>query len=415
MKRYCIIGNGVAAVGCIEGIRSQDPMGPITVISREQYPVYCRPLISYYLEGRTDLQKIHYRPAGFYPDNGCQVLYGRSALAIHPAARQIALDDGTKIDYDGLCVAAGSSPSVPGFPGLELVKDRYTFLTLDDALALERAVGPDSRVLILGSGLIGLKCAEGLKDRAGQVTICARSGQVLRRVLDETCARRVEEHLKANGIRLLLHQQPVRFEPHTAIMESGLREDFDVLVLALGVTPNTDLVAAAGGRTDRAIVTNERMETTLEAVYAAGDCAESYDPITGSSQVLAIWPNAYQQGWCAGVNMAGGQATFDHPMPLNSITLFDLSTMTAGSYYGPDQGGEVYAEESDQGVKRLYSKDGVLTGFMLVGDTDRTGIYTALIRDRVSLDTIDYDAIKKAPSLLPFGRVYRSNALGGVV
>ena len=415
MKRYCIVGNGVAAVGCIEGIRSQDPTGPITVISREQYPVYCRPLISYYLEGRTDLQKIYYRPAGFYPENGCQVLYGRSAHVLDPIKRQITLDDGTKTDYDALCVAAGSAPAAPDFPGLELVENKFTFLTLDDALALERAVRPDSRVLILGSGLIGLKCAEGLKDRAGQVTICARSGQVLRRVLDEACARRVEDHLKANGIRLLFHEQPTSFEPHTAIMESGLREDFDVLVLALGVSPNSELVSAAGGEVDRAIVTNERMETTLEAVFAAGDCAESYDPVTGSSQVLAIWPNAYQQGWCAGVNMAGGEAVFDHPIALNSITLFGLSTMTAGTYYGPDQGGEVYESEGDRGLKRLYSKDGYLTGFMLVGDTDRAGIYTALIRDRVSLDTIDYDAIKKAPSLLPFGRVYRSNALGGVV
>ena len=415
MKQYCIVGNGVAAVGCIEGIRSLDPAGPITVISAEQYPVYCRPLISYYQEGRTDLQRIYYRSAGFYPDHGCQVLYGRRAQTLDPAARRITLDDGTELGYDALCVAAGSSPSVPDMPGLELVENRFTFLTLDDALALERTVQPDSRVLILGSGLIGLKCAEGLRERAGQVTICARSGQVLRRVLDEACARRVEDHLEANGIRLLFHEQPVRFEPRTAIMESGLREDFDVLVLAMGVTPNSDLVAQAGGEVNRGIVTGTDMRTTLEAVYAAGDCAESYDSVTGTRQMIAIWPNAYQQGWCAGVNMAGGAASFDNPIPLNSITLFGLSTMTAGTCYGPEQGGEVYAEDKEEGLKRLYSRDGYLTGFMLVGDTDRAGIYTALIRERVPLDTIDYDAIKKSPSLLPFGRVYRSNALGGVV
>ena len=415
MKHYLIIGNGVAATGCVEGIRSLDPAGPITVVSGEHYPVYCRPLISYYLEGRTDLERMKYRPDSFYADMGCTVLYGRKAVALDPAARSVTLDDGTALAYDALCVAAGSSPSVPAVPGLEQVSDKYTFLTLDDALALDRAVGPESRVLIIGSGLIGLKCAEGLAERAGQVTICARSGQVLRRVLDEVCASRVQARMEAHGVRFLLHEEPALFREHTAVMKSGREEDFDVLVLAMGVRPNTELIQDVGGAVDKGVVTDAGMATSLPGVYAAGDCAQTRDSVTGESAVMAIWPNAYMQGWCAGVNMAGGSEVFDQAFAMNSISIFGLSTMTAGSYFTAQQGGEVYAEDGEQGLKRLFTKDGYLTGFMLVGNTDRAGIYTSLIRDQVPLAEIDFETIKKSPSLLPLGRSYRRNTLGGVV
>ena len=109
MKKYVIIGNGIAAAGCVEGIRSADPSGQITIVSAERHPVYCRPLISYYLEGKTDLDRIGYRPADFYDANGCTVHYGR-AVRLDPAAKTVTLDDDTTLPYDALCVAAGSSP-----------------------------------------------------------------------------------------------------------------------------------------------------------------------------------------------------------------------------------------------------------------------------------------------------------------
>ena len=154
MKQYVIIGNGIAAAGCIEGIRSADPDGAITVVSAEEHPVYCRPLISYYLEGKTDLERMRYRDADFYDKNGCTVLYGRTAVGLDAKAKTVRLDDGTALPYDALCVAAGSSPFVPPFEGLETVENRFTFITIEDALALEQAVHSDSRVLIVGAGLI---------------------------------------------------------------------------------------------------------------------------------------------------------------------------------------------------------------------------------------------------------------------
>ena len=115
MKQYVIIGNGVAAVSCIEGIRSADKEGKITVISEENHPVYCRPLISYYLENKTDTERINYRGADFYEKMGCDVFYGKKAVSIDTSSKTVVLDDGKKIPYTSLCVAAGSSPFVPPF------------------------------------------------------------------------------------------------------------------------------------------------------------------------------------------------------------------------------------------------------------------------------------------------------------
>ncbi|MBR6914782.1 MAG: FAD-dependent oxidoreductase, partial [Clostridia bacterium] len=148
MKKYVVIGNGAAAVGCIEGIRSLDADGEITVISKEPRHVYSRPLISYYLEGKTDLDRMLYRGEDFYEKNGCRVLFGDTAVKIDAHGKTVLTEKGETVPYDALCVAAGSSPFVPPFAGLETVGKKFGFMTLDDALDLEKAIFDTCRVLI---------------------------------------------------------------------------------------------------------------------------------------------------------------------------------------------------------------------------------------------------------------------------
>ena len=342
MKQYVIIGNGVAAAGCIEGIRSIDSEGVITVVSAENHAVYCRPLISYYLEGKTDLQRIQYRSTDFYEKMGCQVLYGKKAVKIDSTAKTVTLDDGAAVPYDSVCVATGSSPFVPPFAGLDTVEKKFSFMTIDDTLALEAAVDNSSRMLIVGAGLIGLKCAEGLRDRVASITVCDLADRVLSSILDTECAAVMQKHLEENGITFMLGDSAASFDGNTAHMKSGKTVAFDVLVLAVGVRANTALVKDIGGEVNRGIIVNTRMETTVADVYAAGDCTEGEDISFGGRRVLAILPNAYMQGKCAGANMAGGETVFDKAIPMNSIGFFGLHAMTAGSYYGADQGGELY-------------------------------------------------------------------------
>ncbi len=411
MKKYVIIGNGAAAVGCIEGIRSVDKDGAITVISAENRHVYCRPLISYYLEGKTDIQRIKYRSDDFYEKNGCEVLYGKSAAAIDDVSKKITLVSGEEVEYDELCVATGSSPFVPPMEGLDGVKNKFGFMTLDDALALEKAVTPSSRVLIVGAGLIGLKCAEGIHEKVSGITVCDLADRVLSSILDADSSEIVKKHLENYGINFLLGDSVAKFEGNKAFMKSGAQVDFDVLVLAVGVRANTALVRDIGGDCGRGITVDVCMKTSKDSIYAAGDCTESRDASDGNVKIMALMPNAYMQGHSAGVNMAGGSETFDNPIPMNSIGFFGLHIMTAGSRGE----GAVYEETDGAMLKKLFASDGYLTGFMLVGNVDRAGIYTNIIRSRIPLADIDFDALKKSPNLFAFDADYRRKKLGSVV
>ena len=414
-KQYVIIGNGTAAVATVEGIRSLDRDTPITIVSAERHAAYCRPLISYYLEGKTDFERMRYRPADFYERNGCEVLYGRQAVKLDPERHLISLDDGTELPYLKACVATGSSPFVPKFEGLDTVPHAFRFMTEDDAEALEKAALGESRVLIVGAGLIGLKCAEGLLRRVRGITVCDLADRILPSIFDTECAAMMQAHLESKGIRFLLGDTAVRFDRDKAYMKSGRTVDFDILVLAVGVRANIGLVKDAGGACGRGITVNTHMETALADVYAAGDCTEGMDISFGAPRVLAILPNAYMQGHAAGINMAGGDAEHVKSVPMNSLGLFGLHAVSAGSYFTEADGGELYEEKGEGRLKRLYMKDGYLTGYIMIGDIDRAGIYTSLVRNRVPMSRVDFDLLKKEPALAPFTDSYRRHVLSETV
>ena len=412
MSKFVIIGNGVAAAGCIEGIRSVDKDSEVTVISAEKHPVYSRPLISYYLEGKTDTERMLYRSKDFYEKNKAELVYA-SAEKIDAKKGEVTYGS-KKARFDKLCIAAGSSPFVPPMQGLDKVKTKFTFMTIDDSLALEKVLRKDSRVLIIGAGLIGLKCAEGILERVSSVTVCDLADRVLSSILDNDCAAVVQKHLESKGIRFLLSDSAESFESSSAKMKSGETVDFDILVLAVGVRANTQLAKDAGADVNRGILIDTSMKTSLENIYAAGDCTEGFDSSIGSNRVLAILPNAYMQGFCAGVNMAGGEQSITNAIPMNSIGFFGLHCVSAGSYFTKDEG-EIYEEKTCGGIKRLYIKDDKLAGYIIIGDVTGAGIYTSLVREKTPLCEVDIDKLKKDATLAMFLPETRRKKLGGVV
>lgn len=408
--RYVIIGNSAAAVGTIEGIRQVDGAGSITVISDEAYHTYSRPLISYLLCGKTTEEKMKYRPDDFYEKNGVTLLLGRHVCAIRPGEKTVLLEDGEKIAYDKLMVATGSRPFIPPMEGLEMVKKRFTFMTLKDAKTLEAALTPKSRVLIVGAGLIGLKCAEGIHGRVGSIAVVDLADRILPSILDAEGSSIVQRLLEAKGIVFYLSDSVRQFLPERALLQSGKEIEFDVVVIAVGVRPNTELVAQAGGKVSRGIATNDCGETSLPDIYAAGDCCESYDITTGQNRILALLPNAYMQGEAAGIAMAGGEAHFKKAVPMNAIGFFGLHMITAGSYDGDAE----VLQDSEGNYKKLVTKDGLLKGYILIGNVERAGIYTSLIREQTPLAAIDYQLIKEKPQLMAFSRKQRAEKLGGM-
>lgn len=408
---YVIIGNSAAAVGCVEGIRQIDKKGKITIISDEPYHTYSRPLISYLLLGKTDSEHMKYRDDSFYKDNNVTALLGKKAVYIDSGNKEVTLDGGKKVTYDRLLAATGSSPFVPPIEGLEKVENKFTFLSLDDAKALERAINKDSRVLIIGAGLIGLKCAEGIKKRVGHIHVADMADRVLPSILDKEASKIVQEHMEKHGVEFTLNDSVKSFTKNTAAFESGKKIPFDVLMLAVGVCPNTKLLQDAGARVQRGIVTDEACRTSLPDIFAAGDCTESHDITTGGQRVLALLPNAYMQGECAGINMAGGNALYDKAIPMNAIGFFGLHVITAGSCDGREH---IVADKSPQNYKKLVTKDDLLKGYIMVGNVERAGIYTSLIREKKSLSTIDFELIKEKPQLMAFSKRERARTLGGM-
>ncbi len=404
--QYVIIGNSTAALYAIEGIRSLDQEGKITVISDETHAAYGRPLISYYLYGRIDLEHIGYRPADFYTKMGVDLILGERAEKIDPKGKKVILKSGKKIAYDKLLVATGSRPFVPPMEGLDAVKEKFSFMQLDDALALERALGPEKDVLIVGAGLIGLKCMEGILDRCRSVTVVDLADRILPSILDEGGAAFVQKQLERKGVRFILGDSVAKFEGTFAVTKNGGKIPFDVLVVAVGVRPNVELVKEAGGEVARGIVTDDGQCTTLPDVYAAGDNCESFDISSGTRRILALLPNAALQGECAGKNMAGGDAHFNNAVPMNAIGFFGSHIATAGVYEG-----ECFEDITPGHYKKLFYRDNRLTGYILIDCIERAGIYTSLIREKTPLSEVDFELLKKSPALMAFSESARKDKL----
>ncbi|MBQ2643272.1 MAG: NAD(P)/FAD-dependent oxidoreductase [Eubacterium sp.] len=418
MSKYVIIGNGISSIGCIEGIRSVDKEGSITVIAKEKHMTYARPLISYYLEGKTTLNKMKYRTKSFYTKNNVEVLYDTEVTKIDKKSKKVSFKSKGKRgsrSFEKLCICTGSTPFVPPFKGLDTVENKHCFMTLDDTLGLEKAIDKNSRVLIIGAGLIGLKCAEGIAERVKSITVCDLADRVLSSILDAVPAKIMQNVLEDAGVKFMLSNSVAEFNGNTATMNDGSTVEFDVLVLAVGVKANTSLASDIGCKVNRGILVDEHCMTSVKNIYSAGDCAEGYDLSLGDHRVLAILPNAYFQGECAGKNMAGELFEFTKGIPMNSIGFFGLHSISAGSYFTEKDGCTVYEEKTDSSIKRFFTMDNKLVGYMLVGDTDRAGIFTSLIREETPLDSIDFETLMTTTSLGCFEAGTRAEKLGSRV
>ncbi len=406
--KYVIIGNSAAAIGCVSGIRTVDVESSITLISDEPHFTYSRPLISYWLKGKVTDDKMYYRSSDFYEKNNCTAILGKKAEKIDTDAKKVVLEDGSTVEYDKLLVATGSSPFVPPVEGMNDAKNAFTFLNWDSAKAVKEAVNKESKVVIMGAGLIGLKAAEGLHEVCDDITVVDLADRVLPSILDASGAGMVQKHIEKEGIKFLLNDAASAVKDNTIVLKSGKELAYDVLIVAVGVRPNTGLIKDAGGEVNRGIITDNRQATSISDVYSAGDCTESLDICTGQSKILALLPNAYFQGETAGINMAGGNQTFDTAMPMNAIGFFGLHMLTAGAMEG-----ECFEEIDENNYKRMFFSDGLLKGFILIGEIDRAGIYTSLIREKTPMDQINSNLLKVNPQLMVFDKKARMQKLAG--
>lgn len=389
--QYVIIGNGVAAIGAVEGIRKHDPDGGILLVSDEDKMSYGRPLISYYLAGTVGQEAMSLRPEDYYQRLGVEVRLSTRITELDPGSRTLTTESGDTISYDRLLLATGGVPiplDVPGMDGPGI----HTFTTWADADALETVASRGGRVAVIGAGLIALKAGEALVQRGVNTTLVVRS-RIMRAYFDEVAGEMVEQHLVQKGMKFF-HQATPREVRRESGKVVGVETDkglvpADAVIVAVGVRPRTRIAEAAGIEVDYGISVDSRMRTSDPHVFAAGDCVMAPDMLTGKVQNTPIWPNAYNQGLNAGVNMAGADQDYPGGLSMNAITFFGLPTISVGLVnVDPAQGYEVHADVDPAlaTYRKLVFSGDRLVGCMLVGDIDNAGIYTSFIKNQLALD-----------------------------
>jgi len=413
--RYCIIGNSAAAVGAVEAIRTNDEKNPITIVSNESYHTYSRPLISYFLSGKVDEEKMYYRGKDFYARNKVETILGISAIGIDPDEKAVILEDNTKIFYDRLLIATGGKPIIPSMKGLDK-EGVFSFTAWDDAKKIAGIMDRVKRAVVIGGGLIGLKAAEALKERGIEVTVVELAERVLSPIMDEDASGIIENHLKNAGVNVITKNTVKEIigknSVESVVLEDGQKIDCDIVIVAIGVRPRVDEIRNTGIKINNGIVVNEQMETSIQDIFAAGDVAETYDFLNEANRVIPIWPNAYRQGYIAGSNMAGLHVSYSGGFNMNSIELFNLPSITVGLVNPLNGGCNVIKKfEGEKKYRKVILENSVVVGTIFVGCIDRAGILIGLIKDKVNVEKFKEELLDDSFGYISFPKELRVEKL----
>lgn len=387
--KYVIIGNGIASIGAIEGIRKVDTENEILVIGAEDSPAYGRPLISYLLAGKIGPDRLALRPQEFYDKSNVSLKLGTRVETIDTNAKTVATDKGETIEYENLLIATGGIPFTPPIPGSEGT-DVYNFTNLEHAQTLISKAKDIKRAVVIGGGLIGLKAGESLFDRGVDVTILELSPRILSLAFDENAASLAGGRLAEVGlnVRCGVSAKEIQRDADGNLKGVHLTDgDFlqcDVVVIAIGVVPNYSLAKDSGIAVDRGIKVDDHMRSSAEGVFAAGDVAQAKDLLFGDDRVIPIWTNAYNQGFCAGKNMTGTDTAFSGSLAMNSISFYGLPTISVGTVNPPEDDDSyeiaISLDEKKKSYRKLVFHNDKLVGYVLVGDIDMAGMYTAFVK-----------------------------------
>lgn len=416
---YVIIGNSAAAIGAVEGIRQVDRESKITVISDEPYHTYSRPLISYWLAGKVTEDKMIYRERSFYEVNAVTPVLGKRAEKIDFRGHKVVLAGGTKIPYDKLLIATGGKPIVPPMEGLDK-NGIYSFVKFDDVKEIQQAVAAGKKnAVVIGAGLIGLKAAEALAKLNVNVTVVELANRVLPAILDEQAGTMVQDYLENHGMKFELNTTVSKIQGKSDVsgvtLQNGHKVKCDMLIVAIGVQPNTGLVKDTNVRVNRGIVVNEKMETSVAGVYAAGDVSEGFDIVYGTNRVLPLLPNAYQQGEVAGRNMAGAETVFAGGLAMNAIGFSELPMLTAGIIKPDSDEFEVMvsADPETKTYRKAVLRNNCIVGYICLNKIDRAGILTGLIKDKTDVSAFKGRLLNPDFGYIDFPEESRKSRLGG--
>ncbi|HEX4933571.1 MAG TPA: FAD-dependent oxidoreductase [Gemmatimonadaceae bacterium] len=337
--RHVLVGSGIASLSAAEAIRRVDDRARIIVVSREPDPFYSRPGLAYLLTREVPEEELTIRTPSEIEALRLERVTRRATM-LFPADRTLLLDDGERLPYDRLLLATGAASIAAEFPGATL--DGVVRLDgIGDARALVQRCARGHRAVVVGGGSTALELVEGLHARGLATHYLMRGERYWSRVLDRVESAIVEARLLEEGIHLHrfcsvkdAYGDDGRLQG--VLLSTGERLPCDLVAVAVGVRPRMELAVAAGARTDRGILVNEYLETSLPDVYAAGDVAQVYDPVTRQAQLDTLWASALQQGRVAGLNMAGMRVVHRTRPALNVTRVAGITATIIGAVGASD-------------------------------------------------------------------------------
>lgn len=304
MKRYFILGGGVAALSAAKAIRKTDPAGLIVMLTEENALPYSRIMLTKQLLKDVSAADLALQSAAWYDAPGRDIipLTGRKVAAIDPEKKTVTLEDGLVFPYDKLIYALGARCFIPPFAGSDS-KKVVAIRTAEDAARVREMAKTAKSAAVIGGGVLGLEAAWALHQAGIAVSVVEFAPRLMPRQLDEKESARVAQAIEASGTALYLSASASKYDGSVLTLADGCEIPADMVIVSAGVRANVEIAAAAGIHVERKIMVDEHMQTSVPDVYAAGDCAEyevSY----------ALWAEAKEMGQVAGMNAAGGNAVY---------------------------------------------------------------------------------------------------------
>jgi NADPH-dependent 2,4-dienoyl-CoA reductase/sulfur reductase-like enzyme len=330
-----IIGAGAAGNAAAEMLRREGYEGPITLIGADEFLPYDRPNLSKdYLAGTAPEEWIPLRSADFYREQKIDTLTNTSVTAVDPKAKQVTLSDGRSLGYGSLLLATGAEAVRLQIAGDDLPHVYYLRTLADSRRIVEKAKNA-KRAVVIGASFIGLEVAASLRERKLEVAVVGKGSRPLEKVLGRDLGNLIRETHKAHGVKFHLGRTPALIQDRNVQLDDGTILDCDLVVIGIGVRPNTALAEKAGIPTDNGVLVNEFLETNMPAIFAAGDIASWPDPRAGRVRV-EHWVVAERQGQTAARNILGASERFTVP-PFFWSNHFDLHIRYVGHGSGGDR------------------------------------------------------------------------------
>lgn len=422
--KYLIIGSSIAGVSAVEGIREYDLEGKIVVVSEEDILNYSKPLISYYLGNRITRDAMSFRDKSFFTENNVKVMLNTKAEKIDTGNKTVVFNGNRNIKFQKLLISTGGKPIVPDIKGLEGAGEGvFTFTTISDAQRLMDYIETNKidSAVVLGAGLIGLKCTEGLLARGIKVTIVELADRILANTFDGYASSVLEKSLNRSGCRIIKKDTVVRINSkkgkiNGVVLKSGKGINTELFVVTVGVRPNMDILQGSGIKFDRGIPVDEFMRTSVPDIYAAGDVAQGKDFLAQSNSVIAVWPVASRQGKKAGYNMAGRNRKYAGFFAMNSVELAGVPAISFGITNPPEKSGyEILARKDTEKdfYRKIVIKENRIVGAILMNNIERGGIILGLIRDRIDTSSFKESLINDEFGLLVLPEEYRKHMVIG--